>query len=151
VTESRADRAKDDFLAMLGHELRNPLAAIASATEILKRSGITTGTAGQSRAVIERQVRHLKRLVDDLLDAARVQTGKVTLNRRPLDLAEAVQQAVGLVQGTSASTLCPRRRDAELGVLVTDVPGPLNSAELRLRGVPLRRSRTRLSRPQSVG
>jgi signal transduction histidine kinase/ActR/RegA family two-component response regulator len=94
-----ANRAKDDFLAMLGHELRNPLAAIASATEILKRLGTTTGAAGQSRAVIERQVRHLKRLVDDLLDAARVQAGKVTLDRRPLDLAEAVHRAVSAVQG----------------------------------------------------
>ena len=97
-------RAKDDFLAMLGHELRNPLAAIASATEILKRIGATTGAAGQSRAVIERQVRHLKRLVDDLLDAARVQAGKVTLNRRPVDLAEAVHQAVSMLPGTGAST-----------------------------------------------
>ena len=107
VTESvthPASRAKDDFLAMLGHELRNPLAAIASATEVLKRTGVTTGTAGQSRAVIERQVRHLKRLVDDLLDAARVQSGKVTLNRRPLDLAEAVRHAVSVIQGTGAST-----------------------------------------------
>ena len=95
-----ANRAKDDFLAMLGHELRNPLAAIASATEILKRLGTTTGAAGQSRAVIERQVRHLKRLVDDLLDAARVQAGKVTLDRRPLDLAEAVHRAVSVVQST---------------------------------------------------
>ena len=94
------NRAKDDFLAMLGHELRNPLAAIASATEILKRLGTTTGAAGQSRAVIERQVRHLKRLVDDLLDAARVQAGKVTLDRRPLDLAEAVHRAVSVVQST---------------------------------------------------
>ena len=110
---SRADRAKDDFLAMLGHELRNPLAAIASATEILKRTGTTTGIAGQARAVIERQVRHLKRLVDDLLDAARVQTGKVTLNRRPLDLAEAVRQAVCLVQGTGASTPHVVQVDAE--------------------------------------
>jgi signal transduction histidine kinase/ActR/RegA family two-component response regulator len=99
-----ANRAKDDFLAMLGHELRNPLAAIASATEILKRIGATTGAAGQSRAVIERQVRHLKRLVDDLLDAARVQEGKVTLDRRPLDLAEAVHQAVSVLHGTGAST-----------------------------------------------
>ena len=99
-----ANRAKDDFLAMLGHELRNPLAAIASATEILKRIGATTGAAGQSRAVIERQVRHLKRLVDDLLDAARVQAGKVTLDRRPVDLAEAVHQAVSIVQGTGPAT-----------------------------------------------
>jgi CheY-like chemotaxis protein/two-component sensor histidine kinase len=96
----RTERAKDDFLAMLGHELRNPLAAIASATEILKRLGTTTGAAGQSRAVIERQVRHLKRLVDDLLDAARVQAGKITLDRRPLDLAEAVHRALAVVHAT---------------------------------------------------
>src|SRR5204862_6373484 len=64
-------------------------------------------------AVIERQVRHLKRLVDDLLDAARVQTGKVTLDRRPLDLAEAVRQAVCLVQGTGASTPHVVQVDAE--------------------------------------
>ena len=96
--------AKDEFLAMLGHELRNPLSAIASATEILKRIGATTGAAGHARAVIERQVRHLKRLVDDLLDAARVQAGKVTLNRRPVDLAEAVHAAVAVVRGTDGST-----------------------------------------------
>ena len=106
VTELRRLKqqgAKDEFLAMLGHELRNPLAAIASATEILKRIGATTGAAGHSRAVIERQVRHLKRLVDDLLDAARVQAGKVTLNKRPIDLAEAVHHAVAVVRGTDAS------------------------------------------------
>ena len=94
---------KDDFLAMLGHELRNPLSAIASATEILKRNGATTGAPAQARGVIERQVRHLKRLVDDLLDAARVQAGKVTLNRKPIDLAQAVQHAVALVRGTDGS------------------------------------------------
>src|SRR5687768_6178039 len=108
-----ANRAKDDFLAMLGHELRNPLAAIASATEILKRLGTTTGAAGQSRAVIERQVRHLKRLVDDLLDAARVQAGKVTLDRRPLDLAEAVHRAVSVVQGTDPAIQHVVQMDAQ--------------------------------------
>jgi CheY-like chemotaxis protein/two-component sensor histidine kinase len=108
-----ANRAKDDFLAMLGHELRNPLAAIASATEILKRTGATTGAAGQSRAVIERQVRHLKRLVDDLLDAARVQAGKVTLDRRPLDLAEAVRQAVSGLHAAGAATHHVVEVDAE--------------------------------------
>ncbi len=96
-------QGRDDFLAMLGHELRNPLAAIASATEILKRIGATTGAAGHSRAVIERQVRHLKRLVDDLLDAARVQAGKVTLNRKPIDLAEAIHQAVSMLRGADGS------------------------------------------------
>ena len=101
VTESI--RLKEDFLAMLGHELRNPLAAIASATEILKRIGATSGTAGQSRAVIERQVRHLKRLVDDLVDAARVQGGKVTLERRPVDLAGALRQALSTLHGPSVT------------------------------------------------
>jgi signal transduction histidine kinase len=113
TVKHEANRGKDDFLAMLGHELRNPLAAIASATEILKRIGATTGAAGQSRAVIERQVRHLKRLVDDLLDAARVQAGKVTLNRRPVDLAEAVHQAVVVLHGPEASTQHILQVDAE--------------------------------------
>jgi PAS domain S-box-containing protein len=114
VTES-----KDDFLAMLGHELRNPLAAIASATEVLKRTGATTGTAGQSRAVIERQVRHLKRLVDDLVDAARVQGGKVTLDRRPIDLADAVHHAVSVLQGAGESKQHLVEVDAEsVGVSV---------------------------------
>jgi CheY-like chemotaxis protein/two-component sensor histidine kinase len=111
-----------EFLAMLGHELRNPLAAIASATEILKRLGTTTGTAGQSRAVIERQVRHLKRLVDDLLDAARVQTGKVTLERRPLDLTDAVHQALSTLYGIGASNQHAVEVDAEpVGVYVDPI------------------------------
>ena len=114
VTES-----KDDFLAMLGHELRNPLAAIASAAEVLKRTGATTGIAGQSRAVIERQVRHLKRLVDDLVDAARVQGGKVTLNCRPVDLADAVHHAVSVLQGSGESRQHVVEVDAEpVGVSV---------------------------------
>jgi signal transduction histidine kinase len=122
VTESV--RLKEDFLAMLGHELRNPLAAIASATEILKRIGATTGTAGQSRSVIERQVRHLKRLVDDLLDAARVQGGKVTLERRPVDLAEALRQALSTLtlQGAGDSTHHAIEVDAEpVGVNVDPI------------------------------
>jgi len=97
-----ASRAKDDFLAMLGHELRNPLAAISSATAILKRTGGTSEAATTSRAVIERQVRHLKRLVDDLLDAARVQAGKVTLNRRPVDLADGVEHALSVVRAAGS-------------------------------------------------
>ena len=109
-----ANRTKEDFLAMLGHELRNPLAAIATAAEILKRSGATTGAAGQSRAVIERQVRHLKRLVDDLLDAARVHApGKITLERQTLDLAEAVRQAVSLLQRTDVAAQHVLHVDAE--------------------------------------
>jgi two-component system CheB/CheR fusion protein len=114
-----ANQAKDDFLAMLGHELRNPLAAIAAAAEILKRTGTTTGTGGQARSVIERQIRHLKRLVDDLLDAARVQAGKVTLDKKVVNLAEAVEQAVSVVRGANAEFEHPIEVDAEsVGVKV---------------------------------
>ena len=93
-----ANRAKDDFLAMFGHELRNPLAAIASAAEVLD---IARGTDDirLARDVIRRQVVHLKRLIDDLLDAARVRAGKIVLERRPVNLAEAVQQALSVVRG----------------------------------------------------
>src|SRR5438093_11278852 len=93
-----ANRAKDDFLAMFGHELRNPLAAIASAAEVLD---IARGPDDirLARDVVRRQVVHLKRLVDDLMDAARVRAGKIVLERRPVNLAEAVQQALSVVRG----------------------------------------------------
>jgi signal transduction histidine kinase/CheY-like chemotaxis protein len=89
-----ANRAKDEFLAMLGHELRNPLGAIASALGLLNAAGRTEQMAERARAVIGRQVQHLSRLVDDLLDVSRVITGKVLLTRRPLDLAGLVTSAV---------------------------------------------------------
>jgi signal transduction histidine kinase/CheY-like chemotaxis protein len=84
--QDQALRDRDQFLAMLGHELRNPLGAILLAAEMLPPEA---GAAGK-RGVILRQVRHLARLVDDLLDVARVTTGKVTLHRRPVDLGELV-------------------------------------------------------------
>jgi len=86
----RADRAKDEFLAMLGHELRNPLGAISGAVTVLNVIGTVDETADRARAVIGRQVQHLSRLVDDLLDVSRVTTGKVELSRQPLDLAQLV-------------------------------------------------------------
>jgi PAS domain S-box-containing protein len=93
-----ANLAKDTFLAMFGHELRNPLAAIASAVQVLALAG-SVHDVTRPRAVIERQVRHLTRLVDELLDASRVQTGKITLERRPLNLREAVDHALGVLRG----------------------------------------------------
>jgi len=91
-----ANRAKDEFLAMLGHELRNPLGAIASAAELLEHAELTTYAKG----VIHRQVKHLSRMTDDLLDAARAMTGKIVLQRSPLDLAEAVGAAMATVKAT---------------------------------------------------
>jgi signal transduction histidine kinase/CheY-like chemotaxis protein len=89
-----ANRSKDEFLAMLGHELRNPLGAIASALALLNAPGRTPEIADRARAVIGRQVQHLSRLVDDLLDVSRMTTGKVLLTRRPMDLAELATNAV---------------------------------------------------------
>jgi signal transduction histidine kinase/CheY-like chemotaxis protein len=89
-----ANRAKDEFLAMLGHELRNPLGALASALALHDAPGRTDDMAQRARAVMGRQVKHLSRLVDDLLDVSRMTTGKVLLARRPIDLAELVSHAV---------------------------------------------------------
>jgi PAS domain S-box-containing protein len=87
-------RRKDEFLAMLAHELRNPLAPIVSATQILHRKSDSETHRTWACGVIERQVSHLSHLVDDLLDVSRINSGKVTLDRRTLDLAEAVRHAV---------------------------------------------------------
>jgi len=89
-----ANRAKDEFLAMLSHELRNPLGAIANATAVLSQIGESQHMAIAARAVIERQVQHLTRLVNDLLDVARVTTGKVHLQRHTLDLGALVERTM---------------------------------------------------------
>jgi PAS domain S-box-containing protein len=88
------DRAKDEFLAMLGHELRNPLGAIVGAARVLQMAGGHGEAAGRAGAVITRQVEHLSRLVDDLLDVSRVTMGKAVLNLQSLDLAELVAHAM---------------------------------------------------------
>jgi len=90
----RASRAKDEFLAMLGHELRNPLAPIKTALEVMSLRG---GAPGREETVIRRQVDHLIRLVDDLLDVSRITSGQVHLDRRPLDLADVIGQAIELI------------------------------------------------------
>jgi signal transduction histidine kinase/CheY-like chemotaxis protein len=91
-----ADRQKDEFLAMLSHELRNPLAPIVSALHVMKLSG--DGAFATERAIIERHVEAVVRLVDDLLDVARVTTGKIELRKERLDLAHAVAKAVEMVR-----------------------------------------------------
>jgi len=88
-----ASRTKDEFLAMLGHELRNPLAPISSALDLMAHHD-PAGTSARERSVIERQVRHMVRLVDDLLDIARITSRSITLDRRVVDLAGIVTAAV---------------------------------------------------------
>jgi PAS domain S-box-containing protein len=89
-----ASRAKDEFLAMLGHELRNPLSAITTAVDILARAPSTGERTDRAREVIRRQVAQLTAIVDDLLDVARVTMGKIALSRRPLDLQDAVARCL---------------------------------------------------------
>jgi signal transduction histidine kinase/DNA-binding response OmpR family regulator len=98
-----ADRRKDEFLAMLGHELRNPLAPIMTALQLMELRGDKSNA--KARQVIDRQVRHLARLVDDLLDIARVTRGKIQINRQPIDLVSVVERAVEM-----ASPLLEQRR-----------------------------------------
>ena len=86
--QTEADRRKDEFLAMLGHELRNPLAAIRNALFILDEVGSADERVVRLREVIQRQTRHLVRMVDDLLDVSRVTLGKILLKRQPVDLGE---------------------------------------------------------------
>jgi PAS domain S-box-containing protein len=90
----QASRAKDEFLAMLGHELRNPLAPIQTALEVMALR--QSGEPSREETVIRRQVHHLVRLLDDLLDVSRITSGQVALDRRPLDLADVVTQALEL-------------------------------------------------------
>jgi signal transduction histidine kinase len=89
-----ADRRKDEFLAILAHELRNPLAPLRNALEILKRRGSDTAVANEARQMMERQLRQMVRLVDDLLDVSRITTGKLALKREVVPLAEVVRSAI---------------------------------------------------------
>jgi signal transduction histidine kinase/CheY-like chemotaxis protein len=92
------DRRKDEFLATLAHELRNPLAPIRHSLQILKMPRIDAATAEQTRNMMERQVHHLVRLVDDLLDVSRVMRGKIELRKESVELATVVARAVETAQ-----------------------------------------------------
>jgi signal transduction histidine kinase/ActR/RegA family two-component response regulator len=87
-------RAKDEFLAMLGHELRNPLAAISNAGRLLERVDPASAAARRALEVINRQAAHQGRLLDDLLDVARLMHAKIALERAPVDLAECARRAL---------------------------------------------------------
>jgi signal transduction histidine kinase len=107
-----ATRAKDEFLAMLGHELRNPLSPIVVAVELMHLRGVNS----KELSVIERQLKQLMRLVDDLLDVSRITRGKVDLHRERTSIAEVVNRAAETTQ-----PLFQERQQA----LALDVPGDL--------------------------
>jgi signal transduction histidine kinase len=87
-------RHKDDFLAMLAHELRNPLAPILSAMQVIRRHPDNEEVVQRAREIVERQVRHQARLLDDLLDVSRITRGRIRLRKAPVDLRAAVSAAV---------------------------------------------------------
>src|SRR5262249_36760981 len=90
----QVERRKDEFLAMLAHELRNPLAPIRNSVQILRAKGPPVPDLQWARDVIDRQVQQMTRLVDDLLDVSRIGRGKIELRRERIDLAAVVSSAV---------------------------------------------------------
>jgi signal transduction histidine kinase/ActR/RegA family two-component response regulator len=94
------NEAKDHFLAMLGHELRNPLAAIAGATALLERTGLDGPGAKRCIEIISRQNLHLNHIVNDLLDISRLMAGKIELEKAPLDMADCVGKCVEALRAT---------------------------------------------------
>ena len=97
---AEADRQKNDFLAMLGHELRNPLGPMSNALYLMRRARSDASTVEEAQSMIERQLQQLVRLVDDLLDLSRIVQGKIELRRERLPLADAIRRAVETSQPT---------------------------------------------------
>jgi len=125
-TLAEIDRRKDEFLAMLSHELRNPLGAIANASYLLEQMDSKEPHKERAVAIIRRQIQHLVRLVDDLLDVSRITRGKVELRRAPLDLGEVVRNAI-----ETARPLAEDKRQ-KLRAQVTSEPLPLDGDVTRL-------------------
>ena len=96
----RKSHAKDEFLAMLGHELRNPLSAITSASSLIGLPGAASDTVARARAIIQRQSQHLSRIVDDLLDLSRAMSGKILLARQSTDLSRLVTSCLETFRAT---------------------------------------------------
>jgi signal transduction histidine kinase len=109
-----ADRRKNEFLAMLGHELRNPLAPIRNALQVLRNPDVPDATLKWARDVMDRQIDHLTRLVDDLLDVSRIVYGKITLQEKLLEIGTAVNHAVDA---------CLPLMEARHQELVVHIPG----------------------------
>ncbi|RZI83531.1 MAG: response regulator [Rubrivivax sp.] len=123
---SRADRRKDEFLATLAHELRNPLAPMRNVVALLKLKNLADPHLQWSRDVLERQVQQLTHLVDDLLEVSRITQGKLELRRQPVDLASAMEAAV---EAAEPAVLAASHR---LSIQWPDPPITLNADPTRL-------------------
>ena len=122
-------RRREQFLAMLSHELRNPLAAILSATHLLDRATITEDICYDAGRVIARQARHMSRLLDDLLDVSRITRGRITLHKEHIDLRETSRSAI------EALGPLMRERKIELDIEISDQPVPVFGDAARLQQI----------------
>lgn len=121
-----ANRQKNDFLAILAHELRNPLAAAGYSVALLRRDAPSADTVARAAEVIERQVLHMGRLLDELLDLSRITRGRIVLERRPLDLRRIVDLACDTVRAALLANAHTLRID------LPPVPVGVEGDELRL-------------------
>ena len=126
---ARADRSKDEFLAMLAHELRNPLAPLRNAAEILQAADATDDERREAQRILARQIENMTRLVEDLLDISRITEGKIDLRRQPVALAEVLTAAANVAR----SGIATRRQ--ELGIALPAEPIFLNADATRLEQV----------------
>jgi signal transduction histidine kinase len=124
-----ADRRKDEFLATLAHELRNPLAPIRNALEIMRLASDSPQAVGQARQIMERQVGQMVRLIDDLLDVSRIARGKLRLVKERIDLADVLEAAL------ETSRPLIEKAGLELEVAAPEKPVPLDGDRLRLAQV----------------
>jgi signal transduction histidine kinase len=123
----RSNHAKDEFLAMLGHELRNPLSAISSAASLIGLAGAGADTIGRAKVIIQRQSQHLSRIVDDLLDLSRAMSGKILLARRPLEVSALVNACLDTFKATG--------RTGSYAISVDLAPGWVDGDPTRLEQI----------------
>ncbi len=126
---AEADRSKDEFLAMLAHELRNPLAPLRNAAEILQTRGSTAGEQEQAQRIIGRQIENMSRMIDDLLDVSRITKGKIELRKTPVALEAILTAAVSLARSGCAA------RKQDLALSLPPAPVWLDADATRLEQV----------------
>ena len=123
----RSNHAKDEFLAMLGHELRNPLSAISSAASLIGLAGAGPDAVSRAKVIIQRQSQHLSRIVDDLLDLSRAMSGKILLARQPLEVSALVCACLDTFKATG--------RTGNFQIGVDTLPGWVDGDPTRLEQI----------------
>ena len=126
---ARADRSKDEFLAMLAHELRNPLAPLRNAAELLKAAGVSEDERAQAQRILGRSIENMSRMIDDLLDVSRITEGKISLRKEPVQLETVLTAALSV-----ARSACAAHRQ-ELTVTLPAAPVWLHADATRLEQV----------------